>query len=328
MVRSGPGGLTSRWEDLPDPVAPAHGVVVAVAAAALAWSDVLQMRGEYAGQLPDPPFVAGHEFAGTVVEAGAGSEFRTGERVFGFLPAPAAFADYVPVADHHLRRTPATLTDIQAATVTTSFVTADLGLFEVGRLVPGESLLVNAAAGGVGRCAVELAVLSGVEVIAATAGSEARRHSVIEAGVSAVSDYAGISDMVAELTAGAGVDVALESVGGEVFDATARALAPLGRLVTIGASSGEAPQRLKLPLLWQRSISVCGVHIGRLALQRPEIVERSWIRLHALLDAGRLTPPVAVVLPADDIGAGIDALRSRTVDGRVVLTFGTGGERP
>ncbi|MEO3862670.1 NADPH:quinone oxidoreductase family protein [Acrocarpospora sp. B8E8] len=324
VVRHDDHGRSSRWEEVPDPSPSAEGVIVRVRAAALAWSDVLQMEGTYAGAVPDTPFVCGHEFAGEVVAAGSEAGYALGDRVFGFLPSPAAFAEYVAAPARCVRRTPDELADTDAAAFTTSFLTADAAMVTVGGLTPGRSLLVHAAAGGVGRSALQLARAYGTELILATAGSPSRRTAAEASGAMATADYDDFPDLVLEHTRGRGVDVVLESVGGDVFDLSARVLAPLGRLVTIGASSGTPPRRLKLPLLWQRSISVCGIHIARLLGDHPEVLQPSWKRLLSLLPAGRIRPEVGLTVSPADLAQGIEALRGRTVDGRVVIDF-TGG---
>ena len=320
MVRTAEDGAVSvSWEDHPEPACPRDGVVVEPRAVALAWSDVLQQRGGYVGALPDTPFVSGHEFAGTVVEAGPDAVFAVGDRVFGFLPRPAAFAERVAASSHVVRRTPDGLGDVEAAAVTTSFLTADVGLFVVGRLVAGESVLVHAAAGGVGRAAVQLARLAGVEPVVATARSPERRAEASALGATHLADYDGFTDVVRRVTDGRGVDVALESVGGDVFDRTAEVMAPVGRVVTIGASAGVAPRRMKLPFLWQRSVTVGGLHLANLLAEAPEVLDASWRRVLALLAAGALDAGVGMVVARDEIPRAAAALHGRSVSGRVVV---------
>ncbi|GAA4546400.1 quinone oxidoreductase family protein [Pseudonocardia xishanensis] len=322
VVREHDGVWSASWEsDHPEPVCPADGVVVEPRAAALAWSDVLQQTGGYVGAVPAPPFVSGHELAGVVVEAGPAAEFAVGERVFGFLPRPGAFAERVAASSAFVRRIPDELTDLDAAAITTSFLTADVGLFTVGRLEPGQSVLVQSAAGGVGRAAVQLARAVGVELVIATAGSPVRQAEAVALGATRVTGYDEFPEVVRELTGGRGVDVVLESVGGEVFDRSAEALAPFGRLVTIGASAGVPPRRLKLPFLWQRSVTVGGLHIANLLGGSPELLEPSWQRVLGLLAKGELDAGVALVIGPDEIPRGAEALRGRAVSGRVLLDF-------
>ncbi|NKQ51933.1 zinc-binding dehydrogenase [Amycolatopsis sp. K13G38] len=328
VVRTGSGKWSASWEEYPEPACPRDGVVVEPRAAALAWSDVLQQEGGYVGAVPDPPFVSGHEFAGAIVEAGPDAGFAVGERVFGFLPRPAAFADRVAASSRFVRRIPDELTDIDAAAITTSFLTADVGLFTVGGLVPGQSVLVHAAAGGVGRSAIQLARASGIDTVVATAGSAARQAEAAALGATHVTGYEEFPELVREVTAGRGIDVALESVGGEVFDRTAEVMAPLGRLVTIGASSGTPPRRLKLPFLWQRSVTVGGLHVANLLAGSPDLLEDSWQRVRRLLVKGELDAGVGLVVDRDGIPSAAQALRGRTVSGRVVIDFSARDTRP
>jgi NADPH2:quinone reductase len=317
---------SAGWETRPYPRA-AAGVVVEVKAAALAWSDVLQAQGRYAGAVPDPPFTGGHEFAGVVTTASPDDEFQPGERVFGFLPSPGAFCEYLAVATEHLRRTPDRLDDVTAAALTTSFLTADVGLVTVGGLTPQatrETVVVHAGAGGVGRSAIQLARTYGAAQVIATASSPGRRADAVAVGADVCVDYPDFAEVVLDRTEGRGADIILESVGGSVFDASARVLAPTGRLVTIGASSGQAPARLKLPLLWQRSISVCGLHIGRLLDDAPGLLEPSWLRILPLLADGAVDPGVGLVIAPAQIESGMDALGARAVSGRVVIDFTRG----
>lgn len=319
VVRADGGRWSVAWEEHPEPACPADGVVVEPSAVALAWSDVLQQEGGYVGAVPDPPFVSGHEFAGRVVEAGArAAGVAVGDRVFGFLPGPAAFADRVAAPGRSVRRVPDGLGDVKAAAITTSFLTADVGLFVVGGLVPGATLLVHAAAGGVGRSAVQLARVTGVEVVVATAGSAQRRADAAALGAR-VAGYDDFPDLVREVTGGRGIDVALESVSGEVFDRTLKVMAPGGRLVTVGASSGVPPRRLGLPMLWQRSVTVGGLHLANLLATAPELLEPSWRRVLDLATAGAIDPGVGLVVGRHGIPRAARALRGRTVPGRVVV---------
>ena len=315
---------SASWAGLPDPVPAADGVVVRVRAAAVAWSDVLQVEGRYAVAQHALPFVAGHEFAGEVVAVGSETRWAVGDRVFGLLDQPGAFAELVAAPGWAVRRTPPELSDIEASAFTTSFLTADAALMAVGRLSQGETVLINAAAGGVGRSAVQLARIYGAGVVLATAGTRERQTMAVRLGATAAAGYAEIGALVRENTKGRGCDVVLESVGGSVFDDSLNSLAPLGRLVTIGASAEEAPSPIKLPKLWAGSISVGGVHIGRLLGSRNAHLEASWARLTSLLEAGAIRPEVGQVVLPSELATGFSSLHDRSVDGRVVVDLSQG----
>jgi len=324
VVAQRDGHRGAVWEDIAEPVPGDSSVVVRVRAAALAWSDILQVAGTYAGAVPNLPFTCGHEFAGEIVSAAKGCGYSAGERVFGFLASPGAFAEYVAAPLASIRRTPTGMPDAAAAAFTTSFLTADVALVTAGGLRPGGSVLIHAAAGGVGKSAVQLAAAMDARLILATAGAPARRIAAEAAGATATAGYDDFPGLVAERTAGRGVDVVLESIGGEVFDHSLEVLAPMGRLVTIGASGGVPPRRLKLPRLWQQSISVCGIHIGRLLAEEPRLLAPSWDRLLTLLADGRIKPEVGLVIAPAEISKGMDVLRGRQAEGRVVIDFTRG----
>ena len=316
------------WGETPDPVAPPGHVVVRVLSVALTWSDVLQARGQYAGPVPDPPFIPGHEFCGVVQAPAPGEQEATapqlapGSRVCGFLPGPGALAELITVHPSWLRVAPDALSDAEAAAVTTPFLTADAALITVGRMEPGDSILIHAAAGGVGRVAVQLARLYGAGKVLATAGSESRRAEAAALGADATSDYDAFPDMAAAHVP-AGMDVILDSVGGKVFDDSLRLVRPLGRLVTIGASSGEAPRGPKLPTLWQRSVQVGGLHIARWLSEEPQLLKASLQRFDAVVGEEKIHIPIASVRPPSEIREAMNQVMDRRTSGRVVINLAT-----
>ena len=130
--------------------------------------------------------------------------------------------------------------------------------------------------------------------------------------------------MVEEVTDGRGADLALESVGGEAFDSSLACLGAFGRLVTVGASSGAAPNRIGLAKLWFRSLSVMGLHLTSWIEQRPELVAASRRRVLDVLTRRDAHPVVGAVFDAADITHAYDALGDRQVMGRAVVTIGDG----
>lgn len=317
---AGPDAL--RWEDRARPEPGDGELLIRVSAVGLAWSDLLQCEGAYHGGGPQPPFTPGFELAGEV--AGHGSSVdgpAVGDRVFGFLPGPGALAEYVTAPAAVFDRVPDRLSDVEAAAFIVPFYTADAALVTVGRLQRGEAVLIHAAAGGVGAAAVQLCRAYGASPIIATAGSEERRAYARRIGADVVAGYDEVADRALEATGGAGVDVVLESVGGQAFDHSLAALAPLGRLVSIGASSGEPPRRLRLPVLWNRAVSVAGVHILRWQNERPDLLAPTRRRVLDLLEKGEIAPTVGATFAISEVADALRALRSREVIGRVVVTM-------
>jgi NADPH2:quinone reductase len=308
------------WEETPAPKPGPGELLIRVGTVALSWSDLLQAEGTYHAGGPQPPFTPGWELVGEVVGHGAGvTSPQLGTRVTGFLGAPSALADYVVAPTAVMDEAPDWLSDVQAAAYVVPFLTADAALSTVGRLRDGEAVLIHAAAGGVGAAAVQLCRAAGASPIIATAGNETRRAAARQLGADVVAGYADFDAHVRDATGGRGVDLVLESVGGDVFDRSLMSLAPLGRLVSIGASAGERPGKLKLPVLWHGAVSVAGVHIARWLNDRPDLLAPSRERVRALLASGAITPVVGATFPAARTADAYRALRSREVVGRVIV---------
>ena len=282
--------------------------------------------GQYSGG-PAGPFVPGHEFVGEV--AGFGDcppsvDYGIGDRIFGLLPRGGALAELVAAPATWFDRVPEHLTDAEAAATPSSFLTADAAMFTMGRLVADEVVVVQAAAGGFGSAAVQLARAHGAREVIGTAGSTSRRDFARSLGATAAAGYDDLREVVEEVTGGRGADLALESVGGAAFDASLACLAPFGRLVTVGASSGDAPDRVGLAKLWFRSLSIMGLHLTGWIEQRPELVAASRGRVLDVLTRRDAHPVVGAVFDATNIAQAYAALGDRQVMGRAVVTMDQG----
>jgi NADPH2:quinone reductase len=208
--------------------------------------------------------------------------------------------------------------------VPSSFFTADAALFTMGRLAEDEVVVVQAAAGGFGSAAVQLARAHGARAIIGTAGSTSRREFVRSLGATAVASYDDVKEVVAEVTGDRGADLALESVGGAAFDSSLACLGPFGRLVTVGASSGEAPSRIGLAKLWFRSLSVTGLHLTSWIEQRPELVAASRRRVLDVLTRRDAHPVVGAVFDVANVAQAYRVLGDRQVAGRAVVVIDQG----
>ncbi len=311
-----------EWQDRQAPEPRPDEVVVQTRAVGLAWSDLLQTRGAYAGGGPVPPFTPGYEIVGDVVLTGAETTGLTvGERVLAMLPGPGALAEHVAAPAAAFRSAPAQLSDTEAAAFPVSFLTADAALVTAGGFTPGHSVLVHAAAGGFGNAGVQLARAYGASLVLATAGSPDRCRHAESMGADRACGYDEFRAMVAEATGGFGVDIVLESVGGTTFDDSVSSVKRLGRVISVGASGGERPEKLKLPVLWHKSILVGGVHILNWMLNEPELLEPSWTRVLDAVARDTVAPVVGRTFAADDVQQAFAALGGRGVAGRVVVQF-------
>ena len=303
-----------RYEDVADPACFPGGVVVKVEAISIEGGDTLN---RFHGEMATTPHIVGYQCAGTIVEVGDGVTDRTvGQRVVATM-LWGSHAELVAV--------PAIITwpipdgaDIDAcACVPVAFGTADDCLFEFGHLVEGETVLIQAGAGGVGVAAIQLAARAGATVIA-TASQLARLEPLYPLGLDDAVDYSqsGWVDEVRALTNGRGVDLVVDSVGGAVLGGSVGCLAYRGRAITVG-SAGRDPQPFDAGVLSMGNQSLTGVFLGA------EIAtERAQRMIQGLVDdvaASRLTVLIDRTYPLSEAAAAHAYIESRQAVGRVVL---------
>ena len=300
---------------------PAPGeALIRVRAAALNFPDLLMTRGEY--QLKPPlPFVPGMEAAGEVVSAPPGSGFAVGDRVVAGTRL-GGFAEYVVLPLANLRPLPANVSFETAAAFGSAYLTAYVALVELGQLKPGQWVLVQGAAGGVGLAAVDLAQALGAQVIAASA-SPAKLAVVAR-------EYAPAATMVAEgrfreavaaATGGELVDLVYDPVGCAVFDESTRCVAFGGKLLVVGFTSGRIPNvSVNIPLI--KGFSIVGVRAGEYSRRFPTRGAAIRDETLRLLAEGRIRPRVDRVLPLSRWREGFAAMGNRDVVGKVVFVPG------
>ncbi|MCZ6709874.1 MAG: NADPH:quinone oxidoreductase family protein, partial [Gammaproteobacteria bacterium] len=236
--------LGDPWEqlevaDIEPPTLTPDTLRVRVHATDLNFADILQCQCRYQVQL-ELPFTPGMNAAGTVIEVGQGSHHQVGQRIVGpTVGIHGGYAQETIVPSEQATVLPEGVDFVTASAMHTIYGTAWFGLLLRGRLQPGETVLVLAAAGGVGSAAVDLAKLHGCWVIAA-AGGEEKVAACRELGADEVIDYNldDLYDGVMSLTDGRGVDVVYDPVGGDYFDVARRLVAWEGRLLVIGFASG------------------------------------------------------------------------------------------
>jgi NADPH2:quinone reductase len=285
-------------------------VQVAVRFAGVNFADVNARRGTYLG--PDaPPRGLGLDFCGEVVAAGPNvRDLRPGARVAGFATTPG-YAEVVVTPAALVWPVPDGVPDQTAAAFPVVGHTAYHLLATAAKLEPGESVLVTAAAGGVGTTVVQVAGLLGAGRVIAAAGSAAR---AAEAGADVSVPYSRVRADEIGLVA-----IALDGVGGAVRRAALGCLGLFGRLVHFGNSSGEPEDLPPLRELRERELAVCGLHLQRLRRERPDLLADSARVLLGWLESGQLRIPVAQVLPLDRAAEAHRKLESRQVKGKLLL---------
>ncbi|MFG1954455.1 SDR family NAD(P)-dependent oxidoreductase [Micromonospora sp. NPDC048830] len=271
------------------PVQPGPGeVLVEVRASGLNFRDVLKTLGLYPGA-DEGDLTLGDECAGVVAAVGPDvTDLRVGDEVVAV--ALRAIGTHVLADARLVAPKPARITFDEAATLPIAFLTAAYALEHLARMERGERVLVHAAAGGVGLAAVQLAQAAGAEVFA-TAGSEEKRAHLKSLGVPHVMDSrtAAFAEQVLAETDGAGVDIVLNSLAGDLIAHGIAALAPYGRFVEIGKRDIYQDRHIGLGE-FRRNLAFFAVDLDRMFRERPALVGALLRRIVARVDAGELRP--------------------------------------
>jgi len=307
-----------RVREAPAPVAAPGTLLVAVEAAGCNFFDILLVKGQYQSK-PPFPFVPGAEVAGVVEAVGAGvTGFAPGDRVLASAGL-GGFAERVAVPARAAYRMPPGMRFDEGAALPIIYPTAYAGLVHRGRLQAGETLLVHAAAGGVGLAAVQIGKALGARVVA-TAGGPEKLEVARRAGADVLVDYGreDFVERVREATGGRGADVIYDSVGGDVFDRSLKCIAWNGRLVVIGFAGGAIPSVAANRILL-KNIEVTGLHWGAYAQHQPASIPEVFAALFRLYDEGKIRPVVFRSYPLEDVAQALGDLGSRKTWGKVVL---------
>lgn len=311
--------------DGPSPKPAPGEVLVGVHAIGLNFPDLLVISGKYQ-TIPPFPYAPGKEVAGRVLAVGAGVErFKTGDRVMAQIEN-GGYAEEIVAPERHCFAMPAGLSMTKAAAMGLAYSTSWFGVVVRGQFQPGETVLVTGAAGGCGIAAVQIARALGGRVVGVVS-SQAKAEFILSQGADHAI-VAGGRDMretlraeVHALNGGRGADIVFDPVGGDLFDAALRALGWNGRAVVCGFAGG-GPNLVRSNYLLIKQISVSGLHASDYRDYRPEMLQDAMTRLFALVELGRLDPPVAAVYPFEDYAAALDEIASRRVMGKVVLETG------
>src|SRR5258705_10024309 len=289
--------VVDRWQEpkelgareVPEPKPRAHEVVIDVEAAGCNFFDILLVQGK--SQMKPPfPFTPGAEVAGTVREIGSAVRgVAVGDRVFAGVPL-GAFAERIALPASALHPMPDAMTFPEGAAFPVVYPTSYAALVYRARLKAGETLLVHAAAGGVGIAAVQIGKALGARVIA-TAGGAEKLEVARRAGADVCIDYRADdwADQVRAATQGRGADVIYDPVGGDVLDQSLKCIAWNGRLLVIGFASGRIPE-IKANRILLKNIAVIGLHWGAYATHEPARVAEVFGALFQMYEAGAIRP--------------------------------------
>jgi len=317
MIVSGPQGGHLEIRQIPRPTPGSGQVVVQVMASGLNRGELVRVREARAGD----PILAGIEFAGIVSQVGLGVRgVREGDRVAGH--GWGGQSEYVLAEARALMSMPATLSWAEAAAFPNVFITAHDALVTNGEFRAGQTVLVNAATGGVGLAAIQLAAQLGASQVIGTSRSAAKLARLREYGATHAID-ASQPDMVQavrDVTGGRGVDVIIDSLGGSVFDANLKSMAVHGRLVIIARMSGIETAQVDIKHLWINRLKVMGTTFRtRTEEERLSLIEACARDVLPLLREDSLKLPVDRIFALGDIEQAHAYMASDQHFGKIVL---------
>ena len=307
--------------EVPDPEPGPGQVLVRVLGAAANFPDVLMCRGLYQVR-PPLPFTPGIELCGEVVASGPGvAGFTAGDRVIGGTALPrGGFAELALMNADAVLPAPDALADDEAAAFFITYQTGWFGLHRRARLAPGETLLVHAAAGGVGSGAVQLGKAAGARVIGVVGGAH-KADAARALGADVVIDRLSedFVEVVKDVTGGRGADVIYDPVGGETYARSTKCVAFEGRILVIGFASGQIPS-VALNHALIKNYAIVGLHWGLYQTKEPQAIKDCHAQLSKLAADGAIRPLIGSRLDLDAVGAGVQGLADGTVVGRIVFT--------
>jgi len=306
--------------EVPDPEPGPGQVLVRVLGAATNFPDVLMCRGGYQVR-PPLPYTPGIELCGSVVAAGPEvTGFAPGDRVIGGPALPSgAFAELALMNAAGILPAPDGLDDAEAAAFFITYQTGWFGLHRRARLQAGETLLVHAAAGGVGSGAVQLGKAAGARVIG-VAGGPRKAEAARALGADVVIDRRAqdFVEVVKEVTGGRGADVVYDSVGGDTYSRSTKCIAFEGRILIIGFAGGVI-QSAALNHALIKNYSIVGLHWGLYQSKDPRLIRDCHVQLSRLAAEGAVRPLVSERLGLDEVPAGLQRLADGDTVGRIVI---------
>ena len=321
VVELGAAEQAMRLADVPVPEPGPGQVRVAVRAVALNFPDALMVRGQYQ-EKPALPFTPGVELCG-MVDTPGDPAFPTGTRVMGLASMPhGGLADYALADAGGLAAAPDSLDDVHAAAFTIAYQTGWVALHRRAHLQPGETLLVHAAAGGVGSAAVQLGKAAGARVVGVVGGAT-KVQIALDCGADVVIDRsgldaAGLVGALREACGPGGADVVYDPVGGDAFAASTRVVAFEGRILVVGFAGGTVPKAAVNHALI-KNYAILGVYWGLYRDRAPAVIDQATQALSELLADGRLHPLVSEVLDFGRAPAGLTELAAGRSTGRIVV---------
>ncbi len=313
------GPEVMEYQELDDPVCGERQVLVAIKSISVNFSDVLVRRGEYP-YMPQLPAILGSESAGEVVEVGDKvTAVKAGDQVIVF--GHPSYCSLAAVPDDKIVPIPQNIDLDAAAALPIIYLTAYHMLHTVRRVNNGETVLVYAAAGGVGTAIIQLGKIAGLKMIGLTSQDQ-KADLIREMGIDHVINYKQepVVERVNELTSGKGVDLILDSVAGPGFDLNFKMLNTLGQVIWFGIADGNPSTNLLRALGSDpsQSYSVSMFHLFSI-MKNPALARESFATLIEYLDQGLISPIIHQTLPLSEAGAAHEILEQHENTGKVIL---------
>ncbi len=300
----------------------ANQVLVNVKAAALNRADILQRKGFYPAPKGFPEKILGLEFAGEVAEIGEDvSGFEIGKRVFG-ITAGGGQAEFVLTEENQLAKIPENLSFTEAAAIPEVFITAYDAVWTQANLQAGETLLIHAVGSGVGLAALQIAKAKGNKVIG-TSRTQNKLDECKKFGLDIAINTGEIKDFdeVIKKTNEKGVDIILDLVGADYFEANLQSLALKGRLVLVGLVSGRKAE-FDLGMALTKRLKIIGTVLRSRVAEEKAVATANFIReVLPLIEAGKIKPNLDKVFKMENVQAAHEYLESNESFGKVVLKF-------
>jgi NADPH2:quinone reductase len=314
---------SAKIEDVPEPSPGPHDLLVDIELAPVNFVDTLVIEGKYQF-LPERPFIPGKGPVGTVRAVGRSvGRFQPGDRVLA-MAEHGGYAQAICVHEDQCYGLPDTLSFETAVSISLAYDTAWFALTDRARVATGDSVLVLGATGAIGNAAIQLAKAMGAKVIAAVS-TPSKIGLALEAGADHIVDLSrpnlseSLREQVYAANAGRGVDIVIDPLGGDAFDAAIRALAWRGRLVVIGFAAGRIPT-LKVNYLLLKNIEVSGIQVSDYRKRMPEATRACFAAIFDYHAQGLIRTMPVVRYPLAHYATALGDLIERRISGRAVLT--------
>ncbi|GMA66146.1 quinone oxidoreductase family protein [Alicyclobacillus fastidiosus] len=321
FVTSHGGPEVLELREVPDPIPGPSQVVIKASASSINAADIKAREGSY-HLGAKPPFVPGLDTYGTVVAIGEDvTNVSVGDNVVAFTQT-GSYAEYVVARDVHSIKVQASIDPIKAASIPIAAFTAYNIIADIGRMGPGESVLIHGASGGVGVFCSQIAKKAGAKTVIGTTTSKDKIPALQSLGYDFVVDTSehDFAQVVSDITNGQGVNVVIDSFGGDILSKSLRCTNRYGRVISIGITHGN-PSQLDIGNVYADCKSLIGYSFGTIRKHNPERIIHTANQVLSWVSANELQVPVYKTFPFGEAAAAHAVFESHKHVGKIVLTI-------